>query len=54
MSKTNDKKHRTDGVFTSNNEKYATPQTSKNTPLSDYEFTDREKIEIESKQNNKY
>ena len=48
MSKNNKKQHRTDGVFNSNNETYAVPQTSRNTPLSDYKFTDLEKIERES------
>ena len=42
MSKNNKKQHRTDGVFNSNNETYAVPQTSRNTPLSDYKFTDLE------------
>ena len=54
MTKSNNRKHRSDGVFTSNNEKYAVPQTSRNTPLSDYKFTDLEKIDRESKQNNRY
>ena len=54
MSKNNKKQHRTDGVFNSNNETYAVPQTSRNTPLSDYKFTDLEKKERESKQNNTY
>jgi hypothetical protein len=44
MSKNNKKQHRTDGVFNSNNETYAVPQTSRNTPLSDYKFTDLEII----------
>ena len=63
MTKTIKKQHRTDGVFNSNNEAYAAPQISRNTPLSDYKFTvedvmtidaEIEKIERESKQNNKY
>lgn len=52
--KNNKKKNRTDGAIYSNNEKYATPLKSNNSPLSYYEFTDAEKIEIQSRQNNKY
>ena len=44
MTKTIKKQHRTDGVFNSNNEAYAVPQTSRNAPLSDYKFTDLENV----------
>lgn len=54
MPKNNNKKHRTDGAVISNNSKYANPLNSKNSPLSDYSYTDADKIDRETRENNKY
>ena len=54
MPKNNNKKHRTDGAVISNNSKYANPLNSKNSPLSDYSYTDADKIARVTQENKNF
>ena len=54
MAKSNNKKHRTDGTITSGGIQFPSPITSKNTPTSTYDYTDRQRIDQQTRENNKY
>lgn len=54
MTKSNNKKHRTDGTVHSGNIEFPAPVTSVNTPSSAYSYTDDKKIEEASRQNKRF
>ena len=54
MAKSNNKKHRTDGTIKSRGIEFPSPITSKNTPTSTYDYTDRQRIDQQTRENNKY
>ena len=55
MSKnSNKKKNRTDGTINSGNIVFPSPMTSSNSPLGTNDFSDKERIERNTVENNKY
>ena len=54
MSKSNNKKNRTNGTIVSGGVEFASPITSQNTPTSTYGYTSKQRIEQHTKENNKY
>ena len=53
MTKSNNKKHRTDGTITSSGIEFPSPITNKNTPTSTYDYTDKQRIHQQTRENNK-
>lgn len=54
MAKSNDKKNRTNGTIKSGGVEFPNPITSYNNPMNTYDYTDKDKIEQQTKENNRY
>ena len=52
--KSNKKQNRTNGSIVSSNAVFPDPITNSNTPLGNFDFTDKQRIERNSVENNKY
>lgn len=54
MAKSNNKQNRTDGTITSGGIKFPTSMSNVNNPTSTYSYTDKQRIEQQTKENQKY
>ena len=54
MTKSNNKKNRTDGTITSGEITFPTSMSNVNNPTSAYNYTDKQRIQQQTKENQKY